>query len=632
MGLASLPWWVGGTRHRRPADEIALLRPARTPADHALAADLAGAAAGAALVAGLLPSLHEEGLQLLAIGLAALPLALRVPAAWAWALAASALAAANPRLHLYDLVRDLDGPAPRRKVFGHPPDQVIPAFVASSVVGRVDVTIGGPFTQLWENGNNIDQTTAVPAGFHTWDPRVPRGVLPDRPSIFIVGPSFQGILKASVAAGGRVRGVEINGEALTLYRSIQRTWCGGCYDGVEADAGDARRWLEHHDERFDYITLLNTFSARGDPGRRGPDPEFLHTQEAIDVYLDRLTDAGIVTWEIPRFNDVDGQVMLRIVQTVTRTLVDRGVANPAEHLLLYAWGGAYDQLMVRSTPWTPEALAATRAWLWQVGNAPIGRTRDVPTELLWTPDGVRSGHPAALAIDRMRADPASIPSGAEVLHDDRPFPFWNAVAAKEVYGAWRFVALLGTLVMAVPAAMALRHGRRTTLAVGVAALSGIGFLGWEVWWIGGLRRVVDAPLVIGVLAPLLGGAGGALLRPGRLWTAGLVVSLAVVGLNAGWWLDVAAAAPDPWRGLLAAALCGGPAVFMGGVLPQAIQAARTSYGDRGAVLAYGINGGAAAIGSTFAVLGTPALGLHGNLLAILGVYLLVVLGLRRLHA
>lgn len=638
---AAIPlfWWSGGGL---PALAPLLLLPfvaggaalapgfARLPAGQALAADLAGAATGGLVFWALLPRLHEEGLQLLCVGLAAFPLALRW-AAMALIPVFAALAGALAPLTGWPYLADLPGPTTPMKLYGHP-GRLEPLAVASSAIGRVDVlrVPGDPTAVVFENANNIDNTTPLPAARHIWDPRVP-ATLPERPDIFIVGTTFQGILKTARRLGGRVAGTEINGEALALYRALAADWCADCYEGIEAEAGDARRWLLRHPDRFHFLSLLNTFAARGDARRRGPDAEYLHSVEAVDLYLDRLHDDGIVSWEIPEWNGLEGRVLGRLVDTSLRALADRGAAHPSDHLVVYRWAGAYDQLMVKKSPWTAAELERLGAWMDAVSHAPPGTPGPVETVPVWSPAGA-SAHPIAGQIEARRADPASLPARSEVLTDDRPFPFWTPETADETWRAWRRVAIPGTILLFFPLLLAGRAGPRVLGAGLVAGLSGVGFLAWEVAWIGALGRVVEAAFLVGVLAPLLGGAVGALLPAGRLWVAGLVLTVAGAGLASGPILDRVAGMDDPWRWGAAALACGLPAVFMGGVLPRAVEAARAAAGDRGAVLAYGINGGAAAVGSTLPAFLAPELGLQATLSGVVLLYGLVLLGLRLLRA
>ena len=583
------------------------------------ALDLLGAAAGSAALGPLLIAGREEGAQLVFTGAACLLPALvgggrarrlGVGAALMCLLAAGG----NALTGTYDLARatvtwSQSGP---RKVFEFV-DLEGKAVItgASSLAARVDLIEGddGRFTgaRLFVNGNWQDTARTTPVDGYVWDPRVPSGFQGDAPDVYIIGTSAEGVLKSTRRLGGAVTGSEINTAILRLFDGgPARDRCADCYQGVSVRAADGRLDLASRTERYDLITLLNTHRELGRLADRGAEPSYLHTREAVSLYLSRLTGEGLLNWEQP-FKNNQGRVTLRLLATISAALEEDGAEDPAQHIVVFSWMNSFHQVLVRKAPWDEASLAGVRAWL--AGYAASTRGVDTPFdgqwEPLWFPDKPRLRGPVADFL-RSGAPPAGY-TAADVspVTDARPFLMFSSMSSEPLYRSGLLVLLLGGLAALLPAAGALRRRPEPALAslLAAAALSGWAFMLLEITWLQQLQRLLGPPgvtvpmVLVGLLLSSgLGGwlSGSRLARP-ALMALPLVLATAAVSVSP--LLALAAAAPAPARLLIGLGLVAVPGLAMGVVFPRAVDRARGRYGEGYAALLLAVNGGASAAGA-----------------------------------
>ncbi|MFH0769994.1 MAG: hypothetical protein V1926_01310 [Candidatus Peregrinibacteria bacterium] len=88
---------------------------------------------------------------------------------------------------------------------------------------------------------------------------------------------------------------------------------------------------------YDIITLINTHASGFISHQGGPD--YLHTAESYDLYLDHLSDKGYVLFEERLSSEEGKRGFYRMVHTFWQVLKNRGVENPSDHFVLWEWMG-----------------------------------------------------------------------------------------------------------------------------------------------------------------------------------------------------------------------------------------------------------------------------------------------------
>ncbi len=618
--------------------------------------DLVGASLGAVCTASLLPFIREEGAQAVLAGVALLvPLMTGVPSdarrlgALRWlcaalGLASFAFAAANHVGNFYNIATDTAAhQRTQQKLFNRLGiyHDVEVLWSASSIAGRTDIakyrkSPNGPFAfTVWENGNTTDTLRPQGPEAYRWDPRMPpNSVLGPDVDTFIIGTSGEGVLKSARLTGGLVHGVEINPAVHRLVGGPAAELCGGCYDDVEVTIGDGRTFLERTDRVYDQITMMNSHIGRGTSGGREADPEFIHTKEAMHLYFDRLSDRGIINWEEPARSNDKHRVTGRLISTALEVLRERGAADPQAHILAFQWKGnsAYDQLLVRKTPWPEESLAAAREWFAKLPKVRPRKNGPIRCEIkvLWAPDQRDLKNNLAKHI---RGEPVWPEVVRQPITDDKPFPFDVSPYRDDLNASVWLLLGVSALLVLIPLGLILWKSkvRRIELVapIGVAGLLGLGYLLIEVVFMQQLQILLGSPVFAFVL--VLGGmlafsgVGGLLARPGRAsWIAGLVALPVVLGAQIWaipWVSSLAMPAPLWARVLTALAVVAPCSLLMGIPLPSVMELAKQRFGAEFAALLYGVNGGLAAFGLVATFQLSVRFGFSGAYLFGCGLYL-----------
>ncbi len=170
--------------------------------------------------------------------------------------------------------------------------------------------------------------------FPSLDRRVVYGPVPT-PSVFIIGPACDGILKTlrMITPVDRIDAVEIHPGVLKMMQEDYYEESAEAYKGLKPGLGNALSVLRRTEKRYDIITLLNAHSARW-IGALGP-PDFLHTRESYDLYLDHLTPEGYLLFE-ERPDTWRGELgVRRMIATLYDCLKRRGVEDPSEHFFVW---------------------------------------------------------------------------------------------------------------------------------------------------------------------------------------------------------------------------------------------------------------------------------------------------------
>jgi hypothetical protein len=176
--------------------------------------------------------------------------------------------------------------------------------------------------------------------------------------VAIVGVGGGRDVLAAIWAGSRsIVGVEVNRIMLDLHNDSHRDFSKiALQPEVQLVHDDGRAYLTRTDERFDVlqISLVDTWASTG-AGAFSLSENGLYTLDAWRVFLDRLKPGGVLS--VSRWFDPDNvSETSRLVSLGIAALIDRGVDNPRDHLVL-AVRERVATLMVSSTPFTDDDRA-----------------------------------------------------------------------------------------------------------------------------------------------------------------------------------------------------------------------------------------------------------------------------------
>lgn len=187
-------------------------------------------------------------------------------------------------------------------------------------------------------------------------------------SVLCIGPGGgMDVLLGLLGGARRIVGAEINAETIQLMDEF-RAFNGGLYrrPDVEIHVADGRSFAARATGQFDLVYSALTQSATGSRAGIALAESFIHTEEAFQVYLNRLTERGIYALVLQ-----EEPVLARAFVTALRVLTRDGKSVPeaCRHLVAAAVPAELQGytpyrriLLVRKTPFTPdEAEALARA-------------------------------------------------------------------------------------------------------------------------------------------------------------------------------------------------------------------------------------------------------------------------------
>lgn len=153
-----------------------------------------------------------------------------------------------------------------------------------------------------------------------------------------------------------VTGIEINPIFVDLLKGEFGTFAGlANRQDVDLVTAEARSYLSRFQQQCSIIqmSLIDTWAATG-AGAFSLSENALYTVEAWEIFLSRLTDAGIFT--VSRWHDPKAiSETSRAVSLAVATLLRIGVTNPADHLVLVA-SDRISTLMVSRSPFSRRDL------------------------------------------------------------------------------------------------------------------------------------------------------------------------------------------------------------------------------------------------------------------------------------
>jgi hypothetical protein len=164
------------------------------------------------------------------------------------------------------------------------------------------------------------------------------------------------ILGAILFGHEQIVGIEVNRIFIDLLNNQFRDFAGiADYPGVVMVGDEARSYLSRNDINCSVIqmSLIDTWAATG-AGAFSLSENSLYTVEAWEVFLDRLTEDGVLT--VSRWYDPDnlGETG-RLASLAVKTLLDSGVSDPSRHMAMVTVN-AIATLLVSKAPFNQEDI------------------------------------------------------------------------------------------------------------------------------------------------------------------------------------------------------------------------------------------------------------------------------------
>ncbi len=372
---------------------------------------------------------------------------------------------------------------------------------------------------------------------------LPYLVLPDSPSVVIVGPGGGPDVLAAIAQNATVTGVELNGIIYEMMtEGVLAEWSGHLYTapGVTMVHDEARSWLRRSERKFDLIQTVqvDTWAATS-AGAFALAENALYTVEAFEESFDHLTDEGIVS--INRWHPEPARESLRLLVLIDEVMRRRAIAEPERHLVVLldhidrSRNAAQALVFWARSPFTDQQLARLDAIVTRSAK------RDGKLEkAVWPGEQLDNELSRFFRSSDKAGFIAAYPYDISATTDDRPF-FFNTLRVTDMFSATEAtlaneqavevlltvlftVAILATLSLLVPFIVAQVTGRaergwgtivRLTYFCGL----GFGFMLVEIPLLQRFGLYLGHPTyaLSTILASLLVGAGLGSLAAGRLW-------------------------------------------------------------------------------------------------------------------
>lgn len=494
---------------------------------------------------------------------------------------------------------------------------------AWSPLGRLDVHLrpDEPDARLGVYTDGMSPTYLVPPGSafeDTWGflMSLPyRALRPARVLVLGAGAGAS-VWLAKKHGASRVDAVEVN-PAIAGVMARWRHVAGDPYGepGVRLFVEDARRHLADTEERYDLIELALALTGNVHATQPSGMEAHLYTVEAVQLYLSRLTPAGVLV--LVHSDPGNAYRQLLTVIAALGMPADRALEGIAV-LRDPRPGTAYRYLLIaRASPLPLDVVDGL----------------DVePAELLWGPGDPPERRAQLLDPEQLGA------TGRDDLapvHDDRPYFFQNtkglvATAAAEPGRLW---VLAGGLLLVIILIAERRGEHRFVRPAAIAGGLGAAFLCVELALIQRFTLAAGGTLysvsfvVFGLLAwsaagaLLLGGLWRRLDR-GLTWASiaavGAIIVTALLVRDLAW---LEAIASDRARTLLITALLAPAGLAIGGPFPALLG----QHGEPAGRIAslWAINGAASVAGGVIAVLALRVGGTTHALLVAAGLYAMV---------
>lgn len=441
-----------------------------------------------------------------------------------------------------------------------------------------------------------------------------------------------------------VVGVEINEDIIETVTKRFGDFTGHLneYPNVRFVNDEARSYIARQDERFDIIqaSLIDTWAATS-AGAFVLTENSLYTRDAWNIFLNHLTDRGVLTFSRWYVRGNPGETY-RLTALASASLMDSGIANPRDHMMLVRLMGvplgeggrfgtplSYDvgvsTILVSKEPFTADEVAAIEAVC-----------ERLEFEMLLSPNTAMDETLETIAegkeLDQLIA---AYPQNIAPPTDDSPF-FFQLLRVRDMFAPGTFVpghmdfnaqavAMLGILLLIVsvltllcifvPLFLTTKQAPikgNLTLFLFFASI-GLGFMLVEIAQMQRLIVFLGHPsysLSVVLFTLLLTSGLGSfvtervttnkLKTTGGLLLLALVVSLVITGLITPVAIKTFQASTTPLRILVAIGLLALPGFCMGMAFPLGMKHAAT----RSLALTpwlWGINGATSVVASVIAI-------------------------------
>ena len=155
----------------------------------------------------------------------------------------------------------------------------------------------------------------------------------------------------------KIVALEANQQIADLMQRQFADFSGHLYfrSDVNLEVREARQFLHSTKERFDLIqlSLLDSFVTSAG-GLHSTAESYLYTKEALELYLYRLTDSGMLA--ITRWLKLPARDSLRIIETALSALKQMRLSGRPEEHLLFIRSWKTSTILVSKTPFTPDEI------------------------------------------------------------------------------------------------------------------------------------------------------------------------------------------------------------------------------------------------------------------------------------
>lgn len=155
----------------------------------------------------------------------------------------------------------------------------------------------------------------------------------------------------------KIVALEANQQIADLMQRQFADFSGHLYSrsDVNLKVREARQFLHSTKERFDLIqlSLLDSFVTSAG-GLHSASESYLYTKEALELYLSRLTDSGMLA--ITRWLKLPARDSLRIIATALSALKQMRLSGRPEEHLLFIRSWKTSTILVSKTPFTHDEI------------------------------------------------------------------------------------------------------------------------------------------------------------------------------------------------------------------------------------------------------------------------------------
>ena len=187
----------------------------------------------------------------------------------------------------------------------------------------------------------------------------------NKPAVLTIG-SGGGldILLARKNQAKQITAIDLNSDLVALLKGPYADFTGRLAEdpNTRIEAAEGRSFLMRDTGQYDLIQSigLDNFAALSG-GAYVLAESYLYTVDFLDQVLERLNPNGVMAWT--RNLNTPPREMLRLMGMAAEALRQRGVAEPARHIIIVASeNGEVGTLLFSKSPFTESALTPLRAW------------------------------------------------------------------------------------------------------------------------------------------------------------------------------------------------------------------------------------------------------------------------------